>query len=314
MSWLRMSALAAAAALGSALASLPASAAPAKWRVEGTRGAEIKVPADWRTNDFGCNMSDAPSVVRPSGPQPACYTPESPRKEVAILGSGESQPEGVKPTGTPVTVTVSGRKATRLEERLPDGRYAGYVKVPSAWIVLTVRTLSRSETTRILDSLRIVKTDVNGCAANSLRAPRRPGGVKGARLAPASPASVSVCYYGGGEYGDSPRAVKKHGLPIIASYRAKGAKAKRLAALLNTARRGGNKAVPSSECSGGAAPYPDVVLVFKSSSGKRGVLFFTFQTCKKRGIDNGSRKGKITERILHPLMEPLSVGYSWSQL
>ncbi|WP_106402787.1 hypothetical protein [Actinocorallia populi] len=302
------------AALGAASLPLHASAAPAKWRIEGTRGAEIKVPGGWKTNDFGCLMSDAPSVVRSSGPELACYTPESPRKELAILDYEESQPEGVRLTGTPAEVTVSGRKGSRLEERLPDGRYAGYVKVPSAALVLTVRTLSRSRTTRILDTLRFVRTDANGCPSDSRRAPQRPGGVKGSTLAPVSPVSVSVCHYGGGMFDDDRKAVKKHGLPIDASYRLSGAEARRLASALNKARRGGNKDVPASQCSGGAAPYPDVVLRFKDRSGRRSTLFVTFQSCKKRGIDNGARKGRITEKLLDKIMDPLHVGYGYSRL
>lgn len=309
---IRRSALAA-ALLSAAALPLPASAAPAKWRVEGTAGAEIKVPAGWRTNDYGCGMTAAPSVVRARGAELLCATPESPRKELAILDGQEEEPEGVKLTGAPVKVTVSGRAGRRLEERLPDGRYAGYVKIPSANVVLTVRTLSRSRTTRILDSLRFVKTDVNGCATNSRRGPRRPGGVKAPHLAPTAPVSVSVCYYGASEYYTA-EDVKKHGVHIQASYRLKGAKAKSLAAALNKARRGGNKDVPASDCSGGIPSFPDVVLVFKNRSGPRGVLFVTFQSCKRRGVDNGARKGRLTEALISKIMDPLSTGYGYSRL
>lgn len=277
--------------------SAPAWSGAARWRTDGTAGAEISVPAAWKINDFGCGMSQGPTIVRAPGIQTLCLTPETARKEVAVLGDGEAKLNGSGLAGTPKRVTVSGKTGLRLERRLRDGRYAGYVKVPSARLVLTVRTHERSKTTRILNSLRFVKTDVSGCATDRSRAPQRPGGVKGSRLVPSDPASISVCYY------EQSRLVQ-------ASYRVTGKKAKAMAAALNKARPGFNKDAP--ECGTFAPTYPDVVLRFKDRSGHRSRVVVTFSGCRNRGIDNGHRKGALTGKMLSQVMSPLHVGFGWS--
>ncbi|GAB2813869.1 hypothetical protein GCM10022221_09530 [Actinocorallia aurea] len=310
-------------AAGAALALLvgmagAAEAKPTGWRFEGTAGAEVAVPGGWSVNDYGCGMSEKPTLVRAPGAVNLCLTQESARKEVALLGYQEEvewmdQVEPLK--GDPVTTKVSGVAAERLEKRLPDGRYAGRISIPSLGLVLVVRTLNETRTRHVLDGLRLVKTDVNGCATRSKKL--KAGGVKGAKLVPVSPASVAVCYFAGGVYDDPDyRAeLKKHGLAINASFRVRGAKARRLAAALNKARRGPNKDVPASQCSGGRPVVPDLALVFRNKAGQRiGTVFATFQSCKGRGFDNGARKAKVTEKLMFRLMDPLHIGYSWSAL
>src|SRR5688572_24208958 len=45
----------------------PGNTTEAQWRVESSLGAQAEVPADWGTNDFGCGMTAAPTVVRGQG-------------------------------------------------------------------------------------------------------------------------------------------------------------------------------------------------------------------------------------------------------
>ncbi|WP_148085832.1 hypothetical protein [Actinocorallia herbida] len=311
-------------AVGLALALLvgmggAAGAKPAGWRFEGTAGAEVAVPGGWSVNDYGCGMSGRPTVVRAEGMRNLCYTEEPADKEVALIGyraDVEYSDQVEQLTGEPVVTKVSGVAAERLAKRLPDGRYAGRVRIPSRDLVLVVRTLSETRTRRILDGFRLARTDAKGCPTESKRA--KAGGVKGAKFVPAAPASVSLCYFAGGEYTDPEYVadLKKHGLKLAASHRLKGAKARALATALSKARPGPNKDAPKSQCADGVRPVvPDLALIFRDKAGKRlGTVFATFQSCKGRRLDNGKRKAKVTEKLLFLMMDPLKVGYSWSAL
>lgn len=139
-------------------------AATADWRWESSLGAEIRVPAGWTVNNFGCLMTGEPSVVRGQHAQFACWTTEPVDKEIAVIGERPvGQPGGDGLAGR--EVTVDGVRAVRAEGRLPDGRYAGTVTVSAREVAVTVRTRDEATTRRILDSLRLVATDHAGCAA-----------------------------------------------------------------------------------------------------------------------------------------------------
>jgi hypothetical protein len=71
---------------GAASGAAPQPAVVADWRLESSLGVQIAVPAHWAINDYGCGMSDKPTVVRGQGVQHLCLTPEKPTKEVAEIG------------------------------------------------------------------------------------------------------------------------------------------------------------------------------------------------------------------------------------
>lgn len=290
-------------------------AATAGWRWESSLGAEIRVPAGWAINDFGCGMTDAPSVVRGGGPARTCLTPEAVHKELAIISDrvGRQPDDAQLPRRS---VTVSGVPALRAEGRLPDGRYAGTINVPRRDVAIEVRTRDEATTRRILDSLRLVQTDHAGCptqrqpvanaplpgqeppqsptASDTRMPPRDP-------FVPGDPSSVSICAYGSA-LGGTPRPER-----LRASTRLAGADATALAVALNAAPAGSNpagKACPRPEPADGY----DVLLLVRSQDGEQRVLV-SWNRCVGRGLDNGVRRAQLTEPLLAAIMRPLGVGY-----
>ncbi|SCL65957.1 hypothetical protein GA0070606_4228 [Micromonospora citrea] len=290
-------------------------AATADWRWESSLGAEIRVPAGWAVNDFGCGMTDGPSVVRGGGLAHTCLTPEAVHKELAIISDRVGrQPDDARLPGR--SVTVSGVPALRAEGRLPDGRYAGTINVPRRDVAIAVRTRDAATTRRILDSLRLVQTDHVGCptqrqpvvnaplpgweppqsstASDARTPPREP-------FVPEHPSAVSICAYGSG-VGGMPRPER-----IRASTRLAGADATALAVALNAAPAGSNpagKACPRPEPADGY----DVLLLLRSRDGERRVVA-SWNRCVGRGLDNGVRRAQLTEPLLAAIMRPLGVGY-----
>jgi hypothetical protein len=122
-------------------------------------------------------MTARPSVVRGKGLETLCYTPEPPIKELAIT---EDAPKPGSAT------TVDGIPARRGEERLADGRYAGWISVPSRHVTVEVRTRDRATADRILHSVQLVDTDHFGCPT------RPPETAKPAGQG--DPTTITVCY------------------------------------------------------------------------------------------------------------------------
>ncbi|WP_344122493.1 hypothetical protein, partial [Planosporangium flavigriseum] len=146
------------------------------WRLESSLGAEIAVPATWAINDSGCGMTTRPSVVRAKGMATLCFTEEPPTKELAIIEESAA-PEGGSAT------TINGAPATKGTKRLTDGRYAGWISVPSRHVVLDVRTRNAETTERILDSLQLVDTDHLGCQTQPADSTKTPNSTPAKRLA-----------------------------------------------------------------------------------------------------------------------------------
>lgn len=306
-------------------------AATADWRWESSLGAEIQVPAHWTVNDSGCLQTDAPSVVRGAGIQPACFTPEPVHKELAFIsdrpagGPLTEIPTG-PPSGWPTAVAlperaveVSGVPAVRAEGRLTDGRYAGTVTVAARQVAVTVRTREEATTRRILDSVRLVEIDHAGCPTR-LR-PVAPAPLPGQRspgrstaqttedqghtpFVPSLPSSISVCSYGS----PNPRGERRD--RIEASVRLSGAEAVALAAGLNAARPGANPAPAGVAC---ARPDPlgyEALLLVRDRDDEVWVRV-NWNGCT-RGLDNGVSQARLTMPLLADIMGPVRTGYSLS--
>lgn len=287
-------------------------AATIDWRWESALGAEIRVPDSWGVNDYRCNMTDKPSVVRAGGgPRFDCFTAEAATKELAFLStSPDGQPGAVLP-GHPVT--VDGVPAVRAEGRLPDGRWAGSVTVDSRQVAVTVRTLDRATTRRILDSLRLVDTDHAGCAARRPAVPSAPeterapaGGPARRPFVPAGPTSIGICLYPQWEH--NPSSANR----LQGSVRLAGDEATGLAAALDAARPGGNATHPGASC---ARPDPgqyDVLLLVAGPDGDTTRVRVRYSGCAGIGLDNGARTVQLTLRLLAQIMRPLHTGYGVS--
>ncbi|MCW2642225.1 MAG: hypothetical protein JWP76_4531 [Dactylosporangium sp.] len=276
---------------------------PPGWRLESSLGAQIAVPDNWAVNDSGCGMTANPSVVRGKGLQTLCYTAEPPTKELAII-EDTPKPGGntPKPSGnTPGTATTINKiPAQRGEKRLPDGRYAGWISVPSRRVTVDVRTRDPETTKRILRSLQLVDTDHLGC-------PTQPPKTAKTRtqngFVPPDPKTITVCYYGGQDRLQASAEIKDAERDTET-----GDNAHRLAAMLNAAPPGGNPDRPAQTCDARAdPPNPDAILLMRDSA-----VRIRFSTCGGRGMDNGARTVQVTRGVITTIMAPIHSGYSVS--
>jgi hypothetical protein len=258
------------------------------------------VPADWVLNDYGCGMDARPTIVRAPGPQRLCLTLEPATKEVALLNNlvelpntlvrdpwnGPDVPPGV--SARRASVRIGGVVGERAEFRLPDGRYAGWVKLPAQELALSVRTRDAATRQRILDSLELVDVDANGCPTRAQQ--RRPG------PAARPVTSVSVCYYGGSIS------------PLTASTRLTGAAAAELLHALDVARPGRN---PDCGTRNGV-DVSQVALQLRDADGAvQDTVGVRFQGCINRGIDRGDKQGIVTRSLVDLIMNPLHTGYEF---
>ena len=270
-------------------------ALPAGWVWQSSLGLQVAVPAAWSLNDFGCNMTEAPTFVdTPNGDM--CLTPESPDKQVAVIGTVPSPFEGQKLSDRPVR--VSGVPAIRSEDRLADGRYAGQLGFPGHALYLDVRTHDRAVRDTILASARLVDVDHVGCqthlpAVSGAAAP--PTGLIGK-----DPAEVAVCIYN----------------PESSVLRASGelapAAVATLTAQLRAAPAGRNPDSPASQCLPDPDRGPEAVLLLRDAEGGVTPLWLTYSTCVDRGIDNGVRQARVSPDMLKTFHLPLKVSYSYS--
>ncbi|WP_437898080.1 hypothetical protein [Sorangium sp. So ce124] len=279
----------------------PPPAAPAAWRQESSLGVQISVPAHWAVNDYGCGLSDRPTAVRGQGAQRQCLTPEKPTKEVAEIGLDAPGAVGADPAFARREVSLGGVSAERIEGRGADGRYFGWLRIPSRKILISVRTHDPEVTRRILDSAQLATVDHNGCPDR--RPPsRRPEATHPSApsaLSPASPTSIAVCYYG------------EHGDALQSSARLTGAEAAALAAVLNQAPAGPNPDADPKMCLHPPAPPPaDALLIVEDAAG-RGTIYVSFSGCVGRGLDNGARRAQVGASLIKMVMDPLHTGYAF---
>ncbi|WP_437498574.1 hypothetical protein [Sorangium sp. So ce1099] len=280
----------------------PPPAGAAGWRIESSLGVQIEVPAGWAVNDYGCNMSQGPTVVRAQGAQRTCLTRETPAKQVAIIGPDAPDDAMKGPGLTRRGVSLGGVSAERTEGRGADGRYLGWLRIPSQRVLVSVRAHDPEVARRILDSAQVVSVDHNGCPA------RRPPGKRpqathpGARsaMAPGNPSSISICYYG--TAADA----------LLTSARLSGQEAAALAAALSSAAPGPNPDADPKECLHPPAPPPaDAVLLVEDAAG-RGAVHVAFSGCTGRGLDNGALRAHVNVPLIKLVMTPLGTGFMFN--
>ncbi|MGK3987713.1 hypothetical protein WME99_32025 [Sorangium sp. So ce136] len=286
----------------SATSATPPPAGAAGWRIESSLGVQIEVPAGWAVNDYGCNMSQGPTVVRAQGMQRLCLTAETPEKQVAIIGPDAPDDAMKAPGLTRRGVSLGGVSAERTEGRGADGRHLGWLRIPSQRVLISVRAHDPEIARRILDSAQLVSVDHNGCPA------RRPPGKRpqathpGARstMAPGSPSSISICYYG------------TDADALLTSARLSGQEAAALAAALSSTAPGPNPDADPKECLLPPTPPPaDAVLLVEDAAG-RGAIHVAFSGCTGRGLDNGALRAHVNVPLIKLVMTPLGTGYTFN--
>jgi hypothetical protein len=233
-------------------------------------------------------MTDRPSVVRAKGISTLCYTPEPKTKELAIIAESVSADSPTQPT------TIDGVEARRGERRLDDGRYTGWLEVPSRKVGVEVRTRDKDTTTLILDSVRLVDTDSHGCTTDPGKLqPAKPA--TGQSFVPQNPAAISVCYYG-----DQSR--------LQTSAEVTGDAAHELAVALNGAPKGGNPDPPGEACDPANAPAgADAVLLIGGTT-----VQVRFGACAKRGASNGAETVQVSQGVVKMIMDPTHTGYGFN--
>lgn len=281
----------------------PPAAGPgmAGWRWESWLGAQVMVPGHWSQEDYGCGGTAAPSVVRSGGPRTMCAWTEPTDKELALLGTvAERAVPGTATADAPEpdsrALTIDGVAAVRHDFRLPDGRYAGTIDVPSRGLGLTVRTTDAATTEGILDSFRLVDVDHAGCqATRPVRAPGTGGTSPTGTLVAPQPASIAICLYHTG-FGNEQLEGRLRRSTVFA-----GADAVRLAAALNGAAPGLNADPPARMCTQKGPVNPDALLLVRSGEVTARV-WVIFSSCTGRGLDNGVRQAQLTMGLLRQIM------------
>jgi hypothetical protein len=201
-------------------------------------------------------------------------------------------------------VLIGGAPATRAEGRIADGRYEAWVVVPAYWpVVVVARTGDPVIARRIVDSVRLVDPDHNGC--RQLR-PARPAGStrvplpSGTTFVPVASTHISICLYGPGQTG-----------VVRASGRQTGAAARALAALLNSAPPGPNPDEPASGCQHVTDVWADLV-VFLRADQQTTTVWIGYTQCNGRGMDNGTHIAQVTRRVIDAVHDLLRKGYGTS--
>jgi len=300
-------------ACGSARGEVPSTTAPmdppqapdrappaAGWRWESSRGLQLAVPASWKINDTDCNQTDAPSIVRAQVATNDCLTPEPTSKELVEIVGGIDVEEARLPNGLePYDVSLGDEPAERGEGRTDDGRFAGWLRVPSLQVVVQARVHERDTLTRVLDSARVVDVDHNGCATAREDIRATPPAARA--LVASDTHAVSVCYFGSSDV-------------LLASSWLEGDAASQLVTKLNTAGPGANPDVPENQCARtGDVPPVDVMLIAQDTQ-DRAIVEVSFAGCTNRGLRNGRDTSRVSPDLLQAIMESLQTGYGFSPL
>ena len=266
------------------------------WRWESSRGIEVAVPGDWAINDSGCNQTDAPSVVRGKGSSLDCLTFEPLTKQIVEIIPDE--PGGSPPEGAEIEdVTIDDQPAQRAVGETPDGRAAGWLHIPGLHVLVRARVRDDEMLQRILDSVRVVDVDHNGCAA--ARADLEPTAPTAKTLLPTHSNALSVCFYGGGEVLESSALLEGDAHDAVI-------------ALLDGAKSGRNPDVPANRCSRtDEVPPADLVLVAHAAS-EHAAAEVWFSGCTHRGISNGRTTVQLSIAALDAIMKPLHRGYGYN--
>lgn len=275
-----------------------------KWRLESSLGVEIAVPADWETNDLGCQMSDKPTVVRGAGVVLLCLSNEPASKEVAeITTSAAAQSRELgqvdELTQSSRETEIDGLPAVITTGVLADGRFASTLSLPAQDVAVIVRTASEDRTNDIINSTSIVDVDHLGCATQRPPASQLAGPAE--EFASPKTRSIAVCYYGGSVSGR-----------LLASAELTGSDASRLTKAMEAAPLGTNPDQPAEECLPPLTPSSDAFLLAQAPDRSITTVQATFSACAGRGLDNGARQAQVTKEIIALFMDPLNTNYSLS--
>lgn len=262
---------------------------PAGWRLDSSLGIQMSVPAAWVLNDYGCGQDARPTVVRGQVAVLLCYTGRPPRKEFVVISGATVNPatyigDGAAKLPTQ-RVTVDGVPAVRAEGAITEGRYAGWIIVPSRDAQVYARTNDEATLTRMLDSVRVVTVDFNGCPTRSPGTLPPRSGLS--TFVDPHPASISVCDYA-------------RMAPLEASARHTGADAQSLAAALNGTLPG--HVLTIGECAPEVPAGYDAVLVVTSADGTTRQVVVDGGSCGSRWMNNGDGQHKLEVPLMTRLM------------
>jgi hypothetical protein len=229
-----------------------------------------------------------------------CFTPEPISKEIVEI-FGDDGVEGAQlPNGLePYDVSLGDEPAERGEGMTDDGRFAGWLRVPRLKVVVQARVRERDSLTRILDSSRVVDVDHNGCATAREDIHATPPATR--TLVASDTRALSVCYFGGSHV-------------LLASSWLDGDTASQLVTKLNEAQPGANPDVPESQCSRTEDVPPVDAMLIAQGTRDRAIVEVSFAGCTHRGLRNGRDTARVSQDLLHALMEPLQSGYGFSPL
>ena len=102
---------------------------------------------------------------------------------------------------------------------------------------------------------------------------------------------------------------------LLASSWLEGDAASRLVAKLNEAAPGANPDVPETQClRTEEVPPVDVMLIAQDTPEKRAIVEVSFTGCTHRGLRNGRDTSRVSQDLLQAIMDPLQIGYGFSQL
>jgi hypothetical protein len=163
---------------------------PARTQAVAFHGVEIDVPAAWSINEEMCGTPTADTVLR---------------DVTVVLSCLRVRPEGISTvelrTGRPDwgprrnVVTATNAQGTRLEGA--GGRF--YVR--EAGVMVDVNVTHPALREQIIDSIRVVDVDSNGCRMHGVRQTlpfRYGGGIDlDPALVPGNPDRVAICKYTG---------------------------------------------------------------------------------------------------------------------
>jgi hypothetical protein len=267
--------------------------APAGWRLESSLGVKIAVPASWSRNDYGCAMSAQPTVEHWRSDERDCGRVEPPDKDVAVIYVDGYDYDVRDRTLPSRPVVIGGAPGTRAEGRIADGRYEAWVLVPTdPPVVVVVRTREATVAQQIIDSVRLVDPDHNGCPRQRPARPSEPPTVappRGEPFVAAPPTEISVCLYGPAESS-----------VIRGSGRLRDEAAAALVTLLNATPPGRNPDVPATECQVPPA-WPELVLLLRTGE-QTTTVWITYGGCTGRGMDDGTSAVQVTRSVLDAVL------------
>jgi hypothetical protein len=273
--------------------------------VVGYHGIEVTVPRSWKLNKTTCGTPIANTVIRDEGAVPTCAIPRPPGVSSVELQADPSQWLALLRH----VRTVTNRYGVRLLEGSVRQRPGLTVVLPAVGVLIFVDTTRRSETTRILDSIRITARDVSGCNMRQrvLEPPAhyRPADPAGLarQLVPPGAGSATLCHYQDNW--------------LVSAAVASGAELAQLTQQAN--------GVPRGYVHASRRDYlPGLCSRPTSAGGERGTgfeltvhypqraavrLWAHIGFCGPLGITNGVRTGRLTERLARAVTLPLHTGF-----